>query len=109
MKNLKTPLRWPGGKSRAIKYLLPKFPKDITEYREPFIGGGSVAIAFTKEYPDIPVWINDLYYPLYNFWKTLQSDGEKLSNTLLELKNKNNTQDKAKELFIKAKEEINVL
>jgi DNA adenine methylase len=109
MKSLKTPLRWPGGKSRAIKYLLPKFPKDISEYREPFIGGGSVAIAFTKEHPNVPVWINDLYYPLYNFWKTLQSDGEKLSNTLLELKQKHNNQDKAKNLFIKAKEEINYL
>ena len=33
-KQLKTCLRYPGGKSRAVKYLLPKFPKDITEYRE---------------------------------------------------------------------------
>ena len=64
MKSLKTPLRYPGGKSRATKYLLPKFPKDIAEYREPFLGGGSVAIAFTKEYPDVPVWVNDLYEPL---------------------------------------------
>ena len=43
MKSLKTPLRYPGGKSRATKYLIPKMPKDITEYREPFLGGGSVA------------------------------------------------------------------
>ena len=64
-KQLKTCLRYPGGKSRAVKYLLPKFPKDITEYREPFLGGGSVAIAFTKRYPDVPVWVNDLYNPLY--------------------------------------------
>lgn len=107
MKNLKTPLRWPGGKSRAIKYLLPKFPKDISEYREPFIGGGSVAIAFTKEYPDVPVWINDLYFPLYNFWRILQINGQELSNTLLELKHEYNNQDKARDLFDRAKSNIN--
>ena len=42
MKALKTPLRYPGGKSRAAKYLISQFPYDIIEYREPFLGGGSV-------------------------------------------------------------------
>ena len=48
MKALKTPLRYPGGKSKAIKTLSPWFPKTISEYREPFIGGGSIAIEVTK-------------------------------------------------------------
>ncbi len=87
MKSLKTPLRYPGGKSRAVKYLIPKMPKDVTEYREPFIGGGSVAIAFTKEYPDIPVWVNDLYNPLVIFWQQLQQYGEELKDHLLHFKN----------------------
>ena len=39
MKSLKTPLRYPGGKSKAIKTLSPWFPQIISEYREPFIGG----------------------------------------------------------------------
>ena len=38
MKSLKTPLRYPGGKSKAIKTLSPWFPQTISEYREPFIG-----------------------------------------------------------------------
>ena len=37
----KSPLRYPGGKSRAIKFLKDYFPKDFMEYREPFFGGGS--------------------------------------------------------------------
>jgi len=61
IKSLKTPLRYPGGKSKAIKTLSQWYPKIITEYREPFIGGGSIAIDVTKSNPDIPVWINDLY------------------------------------------------
>ncbi|MYF99993.1 DNA adenine methylase [Candidatus Poribacteria bacterium] len=42
MKNAKSPLRYPGGKSRAIKQILPHIPTEIGEFREPFVGGGSV-------------------------------------------------------------------
>ena len=76
LKSLKTPLRYPGGKSKAIKTLSQWYPKVITEYREPFIGGGSIAIDVTKANPDIPVWINDLYVPLYNFWVQLRDRGQ---------------------------------
>ena len=107
MKSLKTPLRYPGGKSRAVKYLLPKFPTDITEYREPFIGGGSVAIAFTKENPDISVWVNDLYEPLVNFWQQLQMFGYDLKSELVDCKLAYNTPELARELFLKSKEHIN--
>jgi DNA adenine methylase len=107
LKALKTPLRYPGGKSRATKFLLPKFPKDIQDYREPFIGGGSVAIEFTKQFPDIPVWVNDLYEPLYNFWIELQKNGEQLKNELVDCKLAYNTPELARELFTKSKEHIN--
>jgi DNA adenine methylase len=107
LKALKTPLRYPGGKSRATKFLLPKFPKDITDYREPFIGGGSVAIEFSKQFPDASVWVNDLYEPLYNFWQQLQLVGTDLKDKLAELKNEHSTPDLAKELFLRSKERIN--
>ena len=60
MKVLKTPLRYPGGKSKAIKTLSPWFPKTISEYREPFIGGGSIAI-------EIPNLIQTFLYGLMTF------------------------------------------
>lgn len=107
LKQLKTCLRYPGGKSRAIKYLLPKFPDDISEYREPFLGGGSVAIAFTKEYPDIPVWVNDLYEPLVNFWQQLQQRPDGLYVLLKAYKEDYPTPDKAKELFNYSKDDMN--
>ena len=113
VKALKTPLRYPGGKSKAIKTLTPWFPQIISEYREPFIGGGSIAIQITKLYPDIPVWINDLYVPLYNFWTQLRDRGEELSERVREEKqrtldagDKDKVTEKAKELFNKYKEEI---
>jgi len=106
MKSLKTPLRYPGGKSKAIKTLSQWYPKVITEYREPFIGGGSIAIDVTKANPNIPVWINDLYVPLYNFWMQLRDRGQDLSESVREQKEKmleSGTQEEkdkfAKELF----------
>ena len=49
MKSLKTPLRYPGGKSRAAQKIEAYFPDlgEYDEFREPFIGGGSVAHAGT--------------------------------------------------------------
>jgi len=44
---MKTPLRYPGGKSKAVAKLWQWFPAEITEYREPFLGGGSMAIEMT--------------------------------------------------------------
>ena len=88
MKALKTPLRYPGGKSKAIKTLSAWYPKVISEYREPFIGGGSIAIDVTKSNPDVPVWINDLYVPLYNFWVQLRDRGQDLSESVREQKEK---------------------
>ena len=113
MKALKTPLRYPGGKSKAIKTLAQWYPKVITEYREPFIGGGSIAIDITKANPDIPVWINDLYVPLYNFWVQLRDRGNELSERVRQEKQKtldegdpDKITERAKELFNKYKAEI---
>ena len=82
---LKTPLRYPGGKSRAIKFLSSHLPT-FESYREPFLGGGSMALYVTQTNPNAAVWVNDLYVPLYAFWKTLQRDGDRLSADLRALK-----------------------
>ena len=77
MKAYKTPLRYPGGKSRAVQKLFAYIREDktYTEFREPFLGGGSFAIEWTKRYPDTSVWVSDLYEPLVNFWQHVQTDG----------------------------------
>jgi DNA adenine methylase len=106
MKYLKTPLRYPGGKSRVAPMLLEKFPSDIKEFREPFLGGASVALLFSQKYREIPVWVNDKYEYLYDFWVTLQDFGDELSDVLVGIKEDHSTEDKAKELFLSAKEEI---
>ena len=109
MKAYKTPLRYPGGKSRACTKMDQYFPdlREYDEYREPFLGGGSVAIHVTKKYPTVKVWVNDLYEPLVNFWKTLQSDGQKMRDELNQLKYRHPEPVSAKQLFLEAKEYLN--
>ena len=109
MKSHKTPLRYPGGKSRACTKIGQFLPNMYTyrEFREPFLGGGSVAIYLTKMYPSLSIWVNDLYEPLVNFWKEVQHSGEELYTTLSDLKIKHPSPDSAKGLFLESKEIIN--
>ena len=105
MTSLKTPLRYPGGKSRAVKKMAEFFPlfSDYKEFREPFLGGGSVALYITQMYPHLDIWVNDLYEPLYTFWTQLQRNGNEIKNELLQLKQRHIDPSSAKSLFLDAK------
>ncbi len=109
MTTYKTPLRYPGGKSRACTKLAQHFPdlNQYTEYREPFLGGGSVALYVSKLYPHLDIWVNDLYRPLAIFWQQLQHDGAAMQDKLWSIKNMYPDRDTARELFKQAKEDIN--
>ena len=109
LKSLKTPLRYPGGKSRALANLFRFLPdlSQASEYREPFLGGGSVAIEIGKRYPNLDIWVNDLYEPLYNFWRELQENGREMRDQLVQLKNRHPEPVSAKLLFLDAKEKVN--
>lgn len=76
---MKSPLRYPGGKTLALKMLGAVLPDRFEEYREPLVGGGSLFIYIRQIYPHIPVWINDTNYGLYCFWKELQADAAALA------------------------------
>lgn len=80
---IKSPLRYPGGKSKAIHRIVELVPK-FEEFREPFVGGGSLFIYLKQKYPDRRYWINDLYQPLAKFWQMCQSDLGKVVNKVLE-------------------------
>ena len=38
---MQTLLKWPGGKGRELKFILPEIPSVIDNYYEPFFGGGA--------------------------------------------------------------------
>ena len=109
MKALKTPLRYPGGKSRAITKISPCFPnlKNYKEFREPFLGGGSVALYVSKSFPHLDIWVNDLYKPLANFWQQLQEKPDEITKELARLKGRYDTPERARHLFAECKECLN--
>jgi DNA adenine methylase len=83
---VKSPLRYPGGKSKAIDQILEYIPETFSEYREPFIGGGSLFIYLKQTRPDIKFWINDLNLDLYSFWLSAQQNIDTLTNAVWKIK-----------------------
>lgn len=70
---IRSPLRYPGGKSRAVSTIAALVPP-FAEFREPFVGGGSVFIRLKQKFPDKKFWVNDVYADLAVFWRRLQTD-----------------------------------
>lgn len=61
-------IKWPGGKEKELKFILPNTPKYINNYYEPFVGGGSVFAAFYANH----YYINDLSEELVSLYKNIQ-------------------------------------
>jgi DNA adenine methylase len=84
---IKSPLRYPGGKSRAVDTIAKLIP-DFDEFREPFLGGGSVFVYVKQRFPSRRFWVNDLYSELYKFWEITQKDVDTLIAKVYEWKEK---------------------
>ena len=78
---LRSPLRYPGGKSRAVKSILEYFPTDLDTLASPFLGGGSVELACVAR--GVDVYGYDAFRPLVDFWqmslKSAQAVSERAS------------------------------
>lgn len=85
-KLLHSPLRYPGGKSRATQRIANQLPEHFSEYREPFVGGGSVFVYVRQKYPQVRMWMNDLNFDLFCFWKQAQRDAEGLAASIHQVK-----------------------
>ena len=103
----KTYLRYPGGKSNAIKTIEPHLPADFAEYRETMIGGGSMFLYMKSKYPDRTYWINDIYTNLYLFWTMCRDRNSELIDALLTIK-KETTKETVKEKFVEIKTTISI-
>ena len=93
----RTPLRYPGGKQKALAQIFAQFPANFSSYREPFVGGGSVFIAVRQAFPDAPVWINDLNLEVCSFWITAR---DHLPALVKELRRIKDTATDGKKLYL---------
>ena len=84
-------LKWVGGKMQIINDIIGSFPKEINNYHEPFIGGGSVLVSFLTKVRDGEiklagkVYASDLNANLISFYKNIQGRPEECIDELRKL------------------------
>lgn len=83
---VKSPLRYPGGKSRAVKQILDLLPPNLDTLCSPFLGGGSIELACASK--GVKVYAYDIFEPLVNFWQVLLRSQDKLALKVREYHNK---------------------
>jgi DNA adenine methylase len=96
-KEIKTNLRWPGGKSKMIKILDNFLPKEINKYLETFIGGGSVLLHVIQKFNPEVIYANDIDTNLINYYNHIQNAPQNVIDECTQIKNKFNHETFTKE------------
>jgi len=71
----RSPLRYPGGKNRALKPIYSCIPENETKLCSPFLGGASIELACSTR---MEVYGSDIFEPLVDFWNALLVTPDKL-------------------------------
>lgn len=85
-------IKWVGGKTDLLDKVISRFPTEINNYHEPFLGGGSVLLALLdlKEKNKINVtgkiYACDYNEGLINLFKNIQNHKDELYNKVIEYK-----------------------
>jgi DNA adenine methylase len=84
MADIKTFIKYPGGKSRMIKPILDRLPES-KGFTDVFCGGGSIAIAYAQKYPNAAIYMNDLDPYTYSMWRVIVSGSDNKLEELFEM------------------------
>ena len=95
---MKTPIRYAGGKSRAIKIISPYLDNE-TKIISPFMGGGSLEVNWASK--GIEVIGYDLFDALVNFWNVLLNNNSELVNKLKTINPTPDEYNRIKEILMK--------
>jgi len=88
---MKPILKWVGGKTQIIDLIISEFPKNIHDYHEIFLGGGSVLFALLEQIKEKKIILTgkiyayDLNEGLINVYKNIQDNHEILYENLQKL------------------------
>ena len=88
-KIVKSLLRYPGGKTRAVSQIVDNYIKDPETLCSPFLGGGSIELTLASR--GTKVYAYDIFEPLIIFWKMLVKDAPILASKVLDYENMTST------------------
>jgi DNA adenine methylase len=87
-KEVPTLVKWPGGKKQLLEQFKPLFPKKITTYLEPFVGGGAIAFYIIQKYKPRKVVLSDINEELINVYTIVRDQVDELIELLKKYKKK---------------------
>jgi len=91
IKMIKPIIKWIGGKTQIIDKILNKIPKEIDNYHEIFVGGGSVLFGVLEEKKITKnIYAYDINNDLINMYKTIQTKPNELYKELTNIIDKFN-------------------
>jgi DNA adenine methylase len=85
-------IKWVGGKHKLLEHIIPHFPKEINNYHELFLGGGSVLLGVLSQINDKKIKIKGKIYAydfnpvLIAFYQAIQSNWKELYDTIMKIK-----------------------
>ncbi len=107
-------LKWAGGKNQLLTQFEQLYPRGlhnrkITNYVEPFIGGGAVFFDLMQRFNFKNAYISDINVDLILTYQVVQNKVEQLISSLKEYQNNYNqlNEEKRLELFLNIREQFN--
>jgi DNA adenine methylase len=91
-------LKWAGGKSSLMKTLLPHVPLYISNYYEPFLGGGALFFALCGRHTRFKSFLSDTNAELVNAYGVIKDRPTELIERLSKLREEYNSSE-SKETF----------
>lgn len=76
--SVRSPLRYPGGKTRGVDFITQFFPKNLDKLLSPFLGGGSIELSVAAK--GTVVYGYDIFSPLVEFWQCLMTQPNELAS-----------------------------
>jgi DNA adenine methylase len=91
-------LRYAGGKSLAVGFILELLPDDVKKVASPFFGGGSIEISLARDL-GLEVEGYDIFDLLVNFWQHQINEPEKLAGRLREFEPSKESYNEVKKIL----------
>ena len=104
---IKTPIRYAGGKSRAIKLIAPLVPNEVHTIVSPFMGGGSLEVNWASNGKRVIGY--DIFDMLVNFWNVVLTKRVELVNKLKQITPNDIEYKRIKEILMQTPQTQNML